>query len=87
MGDLPVAVEYNFFQVFFRLTEFTTVLLSVFLGDLLHNIADGMAIGVAFSQSATDGIGASIAVLCHEIPHEFGKCRYFVVTSNIQQMH
>ena len=45
----------------------------VFIGDILHNLGDGLAIGVAFSVSPVTGIGASIAIFCHELPHEFGK--------------
>lgn len=53
---------------------FTPTLISVFIGDVLHNFADGVAIGIAFAASWTIGLGTSIAVLCHELPHEFGEC-------------
>lgn len=45
----------------------------IFIGDILHNFGDGIAIGVAFGTSVSAGIGTSIAIFCHELPHEFGK--------------
>lgn len=48
----------------------------VILGDGIHNFSDGLAVGAAFSNSITGGISTSIAVFCHELPHEIGE--YFV---------
>ncbi|KAJ8306891.1 hypothetical protein KUTeg_014975 [Tegillarca granosa] len=44
----------------------------VILGDGLHNFSDGLAIGTAFANSITGGFSTSIAVFCHELPHEIG---------------
>ncbi|XP_028398216.1 zinc transporter ZIP10-like [Dendronephthya gigantea] len=45
---------------------------NIIIGDTIHNVADGIAIGVAFSDSIAGGISTSIAVFCHELPHELG---------------
>uniref|UniRef100_A0A8C3Y2L3 Solute carrier family 39 member 5 n=1 Tax=Catharus ustulatus TaxID=91951 RepID=A0A8C3Y2L3_CATUS len=44
----------------------------VVLGDGVHNLMDGLAIGAAFSRSLSSGLSTALAVLCHELPHELG---------------
>ncbi|XP_046845970.1 zinc transporter ZIP10-like isoform X2 [Xenia sp. Carnegie-2017] len=44
----------------------------ILIGDTLHNITDGIAIGAAFTQDIAGGLSTTIAVFCHELPHELG---------------
>ncbi|XP_051865337.1 zinc transporter ZIP10 [Pristis pectinata] len=44
----------------------------VIMGDGVHNFTDGLAIGAAFSTGISGGLSTTIAVFCHELPHELG---------------
>lgn len=59
------------------LSKVAAVAWMIIIGDTLHNISDGLAIGAAFSEGGNSGvsggISTSIAVFCHELPHELGK--------------
>ena len=48
----------------------------VIVGDGLHNFTDGLAIGAAFAAGAASGLSTSVAVFCHELPHEIGEWRW-----------
>lgn len=50
----------------------SSIVWMVVLGDGLHNLTDGMTIGAAFSQNIAGGFSTTVAVLCHELPHELG---------------
>ena len=46
----------------------------IILGDGVHNFADGLAIGASFNSGGLGiGTSTSLAILFHEVPHEFGK--------------
>lgn len=53
-------------------SKLSPVAFMVILGDGLHNITDGMAIGAAFALDPVTGMATALAVLCHELPHELG---------------
>ena len=42
------------------------------IGSAVHNFTDGAIIAVSFLNSTKLGIIATIAIIAHEIPHEFG---------------
>lgn len=42
------------------------------IADFTHNITDGLAISSSFYASPTIGATTTLAVFCHEIPHEVG---------------
>ncbi|XP_067136233.1 zinc transporter ZIP10-like [Centruroides vittatus] len=53
-------------------SSITAVALMVIMGDGLHNFCDGLAIGAAFSAGISGGFSTTVAVFCHELPHELG---------------
>ncbi|XP_072027756.1 zinc transporter ZIP12-like [Amphiura filiformis] len=55
---------------FLRGMQSTSVL--VLISDAIHNLADGIAIGVGFTLDGYVGSSITIAVFCHELPHEIG---------------
>ncbi|KAL6081277.1 hypothetical protein STEG23_037558 [Scotinomys teguina] len=53
-------------------TELRLMPYLITLGDAVHNFADGLAVGAAFAVSWKTGLATSLAVFCHELPHELG---------------
>ena len=44
----------------------------IIIGDGIHNVADGLAIGAAFAENTIFGLTTSVAIACHELPTELG---------------
>ena len=44
----------------------------IVIGDTLHNLIDGIAIGAAFIVSPAAGLITTVAVAAHEVPQEIG---------------
>ncbi|CAF1157917.1 unnamed protein product [Adineta ricciae] len=45
----------------------------IIIGDGIHNVADGLAIGAAFAENTIFGVTTAVAIACHELPTELGE--------------
>ena len=48
------------------------------IGDFIHNLTDGMAIGAGFNKNLKLGVSLSLSIFFHEIPHEIGDFSYLL---------
>ena len=48
------------------------------IGDFIHNLTDGMAIGAGFNKNLRLGVSLSLSIFFHEIPHEIGDFSYLL---------
>ena len=56
----------------FSFKEVRPLAVLIILGDLIHNMADGITIGTTIAQSISLGLSTTFAIVLHEIPHELG---------------
>ncbi|XP_054623304.1 zinc transporter ZIP6 [Dunckerocampus dactyliophorus] len=68
----PHSHAHSYPEHHFQQAGVATLAWMVIMGDGLHNFSDGLAIGAAFSEGLSSGLSTSVAVFCHELPHELG---------------
>ncbi|KAL4623366.1 zinc transporter ZIP6-like, partial [Arapaima gigas] len=68
----PHSHSHSYSQQHFQEAGVATLAWMVIMGDGLHNFSDGLAIGAAFTEGLSSGLSTSVAVFCHELPHELG---------------
>ncbi|XP_075954541.1 zinc transporter ZIP6 isoform X3 [Anarhichas minor] len=68
----PHSHSHSYSEEHFQQAGVATLAWMVIMGDGLHNFSDGLAIGAAFTEGLSSGLSTSVAVFCHELPHELG---------------
>ncbi|XP_069777081.1 zinc transporter ZIP6-like isoform X2 [Narcine bancroftii] len=68
----PHSHGHHYFQEDLKDAGIAALAWMVIMGDGLHNFSDGLAIGAAFTGGLSSGLSTSVAVFCHELPHELG---------------
>ncbi|KAM8849552.1 zinc transporter ZIP6 isoform 1-T2 [Spinachia spinachia] len=68
----PHSHSHSYSEEHFQQAGVATLAWMVIMGDGLHNFSDGLAIGAAFTKGLSSGLSTSLAVFCHELPHELG---------------
>ena len=69
---VPINHQHSHDSMYQRKDTLASVTWMVIMGDGMHNLTDGLAIGAAFSGDNVAGFATALAVLCHELPHELG---------------
>ncbi|KAK5920133.1 hypothetical protein CgunFtcFv8_023972 [Champsocephalus gunnari] len=68
----PHSHSHSYSEQHFQQAGVAALAWMVIMGDGLHNFSDGLAIGAAFTEGLSSGLSTSVAVFCHELPHELG---------------
>lgn len=48
--------------------------------DFIHSLI----LGAAFTEGLSSGLSTSVAVFCHELPHELGKTIFTTIISELR---
>lgn len=73
--DVDVIVPTNnrpFYEPVFLTKDVSSSAFLILIGDLLHNLVDGLVIGSSYAESVQRGLFVSIAIFFEEFAHELG---------------
>lgn len=62
------------------LNHYPPIIWMIVIGDAVHSFTDGIAIGGAYAKSFYGGLGTTVAIVCHEVPHCVGDFAVMVTT-------